>query len=214
MPEQTYAVVAIGFLALLGLAASNHLYDRGVPQGISRCVAPAAGGGAFLVAVLLLDARTAILVSGAMTLFIIALRLGFRRGLRGVAADRPTQAWAELIYPLAGTACLAVGWGLLGDKWLAFVPISFMAFGDNVAGLARASIWRGNAASIWPSLAMLAVCLMMAAFFQPYWIGAVGSVVATAVERFRPTAHGLWDDNWVIVAASLATMGFLDVGGG
>ena len=209
MLYQAYATGGVVLLALLGLVASNFMYDRGVHISLSRRVAPVLGGGAFLVAVAWLEVWTAVTLSGVLTLFILVLRLGFRRGLRGVSGSFPPQAWAEITYPMAGTVSLAVGWGLLGDKWLAFVPIAFMAWGDSVAGLARATIWRGNVASIWPSIAMLGFCLAAAALFQPYWIGAVGAVVAVAAERFRPITHRLWDDNWVMVAASLGVMGVL-----
>jgi hypothetical protein len=85
-----------------------------------------------------------------------ALRLGFRRGIRGVQGTLPTQAWAEITYPLAGTASLAVGWGLLSNRWLAFVPVAFMASGDSASGLARyVSIRRGRAIGWWPSIVML-----------------------------------------------------------
>ena len=119
------------------------------------------------------------------------------------------QAWAEVTHAMAGTVSLAVGWGLLGDKWLAFAPIAFMAWGDSAAGLARASIWRGNVASIWPSTAMLGVCLAAAGLFQPYWIGALGAVVAAAAERRRPMVLSVWDDNLHVVAVSLAVMGVI-----
>ncbi len=51
-------------------------------------------------------------LSGALSLFILVLRLGFRRGLRGVRCSLPTQVWAEVTYPLAGTVSLAAGWVL------------------------------------------------------------------------------------------------------
>ena len=102
-----------------------------------------------------------------------------------------------------------MGWGLLGDRWLAFLPIGFMAWGDSVAGLLRASLWRSNVASLWSSVAMCGVCLATAALFQPYWIGALGALVATAAERHRPRLLTLWDDNLHLVAMSLAVMGAL-----
>ena len=206
MMNQAYAVTAIILLALLGLMAANLLYDHGVPKHLCRSIAPVLGGVAYLVSVLWLEAGTAIALSGALTMSVLALRLGFRQGLRGVAGNAPTQAWAEIAYPIAGTASLGVGWGLLGDKWLAFVPISFMAFGDALAGLTRASLRRGESVSTLPSIAMLGVSLAIAALFQPYWIGALGAVTATAAERFRPTAHRLWDDNLAAVTASLTVM--------
>lgn len=122
MLEQPLAVSGSLAVAMIGLAASNLLYDRRVANSISRYVAPILGGVAFLVAVLWLETWTAPVLAGAMTLFILAVRLGFRRGLRGVKGDLPSQAWSEVTYALAGTAALAVGWGLLGDRWLAFAP--------------------------------------------------------------------------------------------
>ena len=209
MLEQAFAVSGCVTVALVGLVASNLLHDRGVTNSLSRYVAPILGGVAFLVAVLWLDIWTATVLSCAMALFILAVRLGFRRGLRGVEGNLPTQAWAEVTYAMGGTASLAAGWGVLGDRWLAFLPIAFMAWRDSTAGLLRATIWRGNLASIWPSVAMLGVCLAAAAFYQPYWIGALGALVATAAERRRPMVLRVWDDNLHVVAASLAVMGAL-----
>ena len=88
----------------------------------------------FLAAVLWLDAWTAVTVSGVMSLPILVLRLGFRRGLRGVEGNRPTQAWAEVTYASAGTISLALSWGLLGDKWLRFPA-------GSVYGLGRQHLW-------------------------------------------------------------------------
>ncbi len=206
MLEQAFAVSGCVTVALVGLVASNLLYDRGVANSLSRYVAPILGGVAFLVAVLWLDAWTATALSGAMALFILTVRSGFRRGLRGVRGNLPSQAWSEVTYALGGTAALAIGWGLLGDRWLAFLPIAFMAWGDSTAGLARATLWRSNVASIWPSLFMTAVCLGAALLYQPYWIGAAGAVAATIAERKRPRLGVWWDDNAQVVAVSLTTM--------
>jgi len=209
MLVQAFAVSGSVTVALVGLVASNLLYDRGVANSLSRYVAPIFGGVAFLVAVLWLDVWTATVLAGAMALFILAVRLGFRRGLRGVRGNLPTQAWSEVTYALGGTAALAIGWGLLGDRWLAFAPIAFMAWGDSIAGLARATIWHRRVASPWPSIAMLAVCLAVAALFEPYWIGAIGAIVAVAAERRRPIVAPVWDDNVNVVVASLGVMALL-----
>ena len=206
MFEQAFAVGGSVSVALVGLVASNLLYDRGVANSLSRYVAPILGGVAFLVAVLWLDAWTATVLSGAMALFILAVRLGFRQGLRGVRGNLPSQAWSEVTYALGGTAALAIGWGLLGDRWLAFLPIAFMAWGDGTAGLARATLWRSNRASVWPSFVMAAVCLGAALLYQPYWIGAVGAVAAAIAERKRPRLGVWWDDNAQVVAVSLTAM--------
>ncbi len=206
MLTQLYAVVAIAFLCVAGLAVSANLRDRGVPGAVARAVAGIIGGGAYLSAVMWLDAWTAVALSGVLTVSIVVLKLGFRRGLRGVQGTSRAQAWAEIAYPLAGTFSLAVGWGLFGDRWLAFVPIAFMAWGDNVVGLTRGTILRGRAELVWPSVAMLGVCLLAALMFRPYWVGALGAGTATAVERFRLSPTVFWDDNWVMVAGSLAVM--------
>ena len=208
--DQAYGGSAIVLLAFLGLIVSNRLRDRGVDRDLACRVPAVLGGVAFLIAVLRLDLWPAVALSGSLTLAMAALRLGFRRGLRGVQGTLPTQAWAEITYPLAGTASLAVGWGLLSNRWLAFVPIAFMAWGDSASGLTRyASIRRGRAMGWWPSIAMLPACLAAAALFHPYWIGAVGAMIGTAAERFRPAFGPLRDDNLTVVAASLAIMSVL-----
>jgi dolichol kinase len=202
-------VLGVVVIALIGLAGSNFLYDRGVSRTISRRFAPVLGGLAYLIAVLWLDAWTAIAVTGMLTLIIIALRLGFRNKLRGVRGSHPAQNWAEITYPVSGTISLLVGWGILGDRWLAFLPVAFVAWGDTAAGLARDCISRDNAPSVWTMAAMFAVCLVAAMVFHPYWIAAVGAMVATLAERFRPGIIKFWDDNLNIVAASLTIMGVM-----
>ena len=80
MLVQAFAVCGSVSVALVGLVSSNLLFDRGVANSVSRYVAPILGGVAFLVAVLWLDAWTATALSGAMALFILAVRLGFAGG--------------------------------------------------------------------------------------------------------------------------------------
>ena len=208
--NQVYTAIGIVFLALAGLVTSNLLFDRGVDPSLSRRVPGVLSGFAFLIAVLWLDPWTAIVLSGALSLFILVLRLTFRGGLRGIRGSLPTQAWAEVTYPLAGTVSLAVGWVLLGDRWLAFVPIAFMAWGDSAAGLTRDfALRRGKDVNTVPSTAMLASCLAIGVLFQPYWIGALGAIFAAVAERFSPRVLSVRDDNWTVVAASLAVMGVL-----
>ena len=210
MLGQAFAAAGVVIVALGGLVASNLLVDRGLDASFARRVPGALGGVAFLIAVLWLDPRTAIALSSALTLAMLALRLGFRRGLRGVGGSLPTQVWAEITYPAAGTVSLAVGWLLLGDRWLAFLPIAFMAWGDSFAGLARQlSMSLGRRVGHWPSAAMLTCCLATGLLFQPYWIAALGAISATAAERFCPRVLSVRDDNWAVVAASLAVMGVL-----
>ena len=81
MLEQGIRLSAITILALAGLVASNFMYDRGVPNTVSRYAAPVIGGLAFLVPVLWLDVWIAVSLSGLMTLIMLFFRAKFRRGL-------------------------------------------------------------------------------------------------------------------------------------
>ena len=210
MVGQAFASAGVVTVALGGLIVSNLLVDRGLDASFARRVPGALGGLAFLIAVLWLDPRIAVALSGALTLAMLSLRLGFRRGLRGVSGSLSSQVWAEITFPAAGTVSLAVAWLLLGDRWLAFVPIAFMAWGDSFAGLARElSMSLGRRVGHWPSAAMLTCCLATGLLFQPYWIAVLGAISATAAERFCPRILSVRDDNWAVVAASLTVMGGL-----
>ncbi len=206
---QALMAIGVAILVAMGLSLSNVLYDRGVPRSLARYVAPWCAGAAFLIAALWLEPGVAIPLAVVLTAMLVVLKAFRRTALRGVEGKLASQAWSELTFGLAGVASLAVGWGLLGDRWIAFLPIAFMAWGDSTAGLARAMFWRSNVASVWPSLGMAAVCLGAALLYQPYWIGAVGAVAATIAERKRPRLGVWWDDNAQVVAVSLTTMATL-----
>ena len=203
-------VLGVVALALFGVKGSNFLRDRGFPNSLTRRFAPVIGGLAYLACVALLDVWTAVATSAVITVFITVVRMMFRSGLRGVRGTHSAQALAEITYPLAGTLSLVVGWGILGNKWLGFVPTAFMAWGDTAAGLVRDTTSPNRSPTIVSMLAMLVVCVGTAAiFFRPLWIGVMGGVVATLAERFRPGIFGFWDDNIYIVASSLAVMAVL-----
>ena len=201
--------MGIGIVTLLGvgiLLGANWLTDYRVSPEVSRRVAGALGGLAFLAAILTLDATAAFTLTFSIAAAIAVLRWVARSQLRGLRPRASGSQWGEVAYPLAGAASLAFGWALLGDRWLAFVPIGFMAWGDNAAGIVRSSLGPAGITSPWPSVAMLAVCLAVALLFQPYWVATAGALAAVAVERFPPTRHYIWDDNWAIVAVSLGVM--------
>jgi hypothetical protein len=200
-------VASVALLAFLGLIGSNFLYDLGVPNAMARRFAPVIGGLAYLAAVTWLEVRPAIAVSGILTVLILLFRSGFRSRLRGVRGAHPAQQWAEVTYPLVGTLSLYFGWFLQGDRWLAFLPIAFMAWGDTMAGLARNTLSPNNAPSLLTMGAMFSVCLIAAGiFFRPFWIGAAGAVAATLAERYRPGFSRVLGDNPNIVAASLIVL--------
>ena len=201
--------MGIGIVALLGLMTvlgANWLNGCGVSPGLSRRVAGALGGLVFLVAILALEAAAAIILTFSIAVVIALLRWVAGSQLRGLRRNESGNKWGEVAYPLAGAASLALGWGLLGDRWLAFVPIGFMAWGDNAAGITRSCLSTGRRTSLLPSVVMLTVCLGVAFLYQPYWIAAAGALAAVIAERFRPTTHPIWDDNWTIVAAALTVM--------
>ena len=202
------APMAIGVAMLVGagLGLSNLLRDRGVPRSLARYVAPWCAGAAFLIAVGWLEPGVAIPLAVVLTAMLVVLKAFRPAALRGIEGELASQAWSEITFGLSGVASLAVGWGWLGDPWLGFLPIAFMAWGDSTAGLARAMFRRSNMASVWPSLGMAAICLGAAFLFEPYWIGAVGAVAATIAERKRPRLGVWWDDNAHVVAVSLTTM--------
>ena len=201
--------IGIGIVILLGvvtLVGANWLSDHRVSPGVSRRVAGALWGLAFLAAILTLEAAAAIILTFSIAAAIALLRWVARSQLRGLRTGESGNKWGEVAYPLAGAGSLAFGWGLLGDRWLAFVPIGFMAWGDNVAGIMRSCLSAGRRTGAWPSVAMLATCLGIAFLYQPYWIAAAGALAAVIAERFRPTTHPVWDDNWAIVATALTVM--------
>ncbi len=203
--QNALGVVIVAFLGFATVLVANRLRDHGVAVGVSRRVAGSIGGLAFLVAIITLDASVAVILMLSIAAGIALLRwfaCSHVRGLRQKSGNR----WGEVAYALAGAVSLLVGWKLLGDRWLGFVPISFMAWGDNVAGITREYARSSRGMGAWPSVAMLATCLLLAFLYKPYWIAAAGALAAVIVERFRPTPHPIWDDNWAIVGAALAVM--------
>ena len=209
MLEQAYAAVVATSLALAGLVVSNRLYDHGVDAALSRSLAAVLGGLAFLVTVLWMSAWPAVALASSMTVLMLVLRLKHQDKLRGSTGQLSGQVWAQVTFAGTGAASLAIGWGILGNQWLAFLPIAFVAWGDGAAGLARGTIWSEHFRSFWPSAIMLGVCLGVASLFSPFWIGAVGALVSTAAERYRPNVAAMWDDNVNVVVASLGSLALL-----
>jgi dolichol kinase len=204
-------VLGVVAITLCALAGSNFLFDHGVPSSISRRFAPVVGGFAYLTAIIWLEKWIAIILCVILTLFILLLRLRFRGSLRGLKGTHPAQTWAEVTFTVAGTLTMLIGWGILDEKWLAFTPIAFLAWGDTAAGVAREIIGLDVKQSSWHMVAMFVVCLAaVAIWYHPFWIGAVGAVVATLAERFRPGVLRYWDDNFNLTAASLAVMVLLE----
>lgn len=206
LAEIPFALLIAGAV-LVGLYLANYFYDAGIPQYISRKVGHGVGGMGFLLCVFLFSsAWWPIIIAVGFVLLLGGARLVKPQAFRGVGGTGRQHALAEVYFPIAGVISLSVGWAWLGNPWLAVVPILFMAWGDMLTGLVRSQIYGREVKGNWGSVAMILVCLVVAYFFKPYWIGATGAVVATLAERFTPISKGLWDDNWSIVLASLAVM--------
>jgi hypothetical protein len=207
--EIPYAVLITGAM-LVGLYLANYFYDKGVEQYISRKVGHGVGGMGFLLCVFLFSSVWwPMILAGGFTLLLGGARLIKPQTFRGVGGTGRQHALAEVYFPAAGTISLGVGWAWLGNPWLGVVPILFMAWGDLLTGLIRSRIYGEEVKGNFGSYGMIAACVVIAYFFHPYWIGAVGAIVATLVERFTPISRGLIDDNWTIVLSSLIVMGVL-----
>ena len=203
-------LISIG--VIVGLYLSNVMYDYGVPQYISRKLGHGAGGIGYLMLALFYREGWFPLFISILFTFMLALARVFSPSLfRGVGGSGRTHAMAEVWFPLAGTISIAIGWLWIGDKWLAIVPILFMAWGDMVTGLVRARVYQKEVKGWWGSAAMIVVCLMVSLLYSPYWIALAGAVVATLSERFTPPSSGWWDDNWTIIISSLLVMGGLSL---
>jgi len=207
--EIPYAILIAGAV-LVGLYLANYFYDKGVEQYISRKVGHGVGGVGFLLFVFLFSSPWwPLIIAGGFTLLLGGARLIKPQTFRGVGGTGRQHAFAEVYFPVAGTLSIAIGWAWLDNPWLAVVPILFMAWGDMLTGIVRSRIYGREVKGNLGSVAMIIVCLVVAYFFQPYWIGAVGAVVATLAERFTPLSKGIWDDNWTIVLSSLLVMALL-----
>jgi dolichol kinase len=201
-------MVAIGLvLAIIGvsLGGANTLRDRGVPQPVTRWVASALGSLGYLIAVVWLDAWVAVGLSAFGIVLIAALRARRASLLRGLRGPGRTASRAELGYPAAATVALAIGWGLLDDRWLACLAIAFMAWGDASAGLVRGWIGYAGLRSATASAAMLSVCLGAVWLLYPSPAGVAGALAATCAESFWPLTRNKLSDNWSVVASALGT---------
>lgn len=200
-------VLLIAGAVLVGLYLANYFYDKGVEQYISRKVGHGVGGmGFLLLALIFSEPWWPLVIAGGFCLLLGGARFLKPQAFRGVGGTARQHAFAEVYFPVAGVISLGVGWAWLGNPWLAVVPCLFMAWGDMLTGLVRSRVYKREVKGNWGSVAMIVVCLLVAYFFKPYWIGAIGAVVATLAERFTSISRGIWDDNWTIVLSSLLVM--------
>jgi phytol kinase len=216
--EIPFAALVVGSV-MAGLWISNTLYDLKVPQYISRKIGHSAGGLAFLMSGLLFSsAWWPIILSASFGLVLWIARIARPRTFRGVGGSgRNPNVMAEVWFAWIAVPVFAVGWLWLDQPLITISCLLFMAWGDCVSGLVRAQVYGRPVKGLWGSAAMFIVCMGISwAFIQPFWIGAIGSLIATFTEwSFGDVGQVKWaDDNWAIPAISLATiMGIMAVTG-
>ncbi|MBA7555918.1 hypothetical protein ES705_48610 [subsurface metagenome] len=204
-------VILITGAVLLGLYLANLCYDAGIPNYQSRKLGHLGGCVGFLICPLLFSSFwwPLILTSGFTALLLYA-RWRRPHTFRGVGGSGRPDALAEIHFPATGIILIGICWGLFDRPWLAIVPLMFMGAGDAVTGLIRSKVYGREVKGNYGSLGMILTCLVLACFIQPYWIGAVGAVIATLAERFTKTSK-FCDDNLTIPLSSALVMGILYV---
>jgi len=202
-------VILIAGAALLGLYLANLFYDYGIPNYVSRKLGHLGGCVGFLLCPLLFSSFwwPFILTTGFTALLLYA-RFFRPATFRGVGGSGRAEALAEVHYPATGIVTIGILWGVLGEPWLAIVPLTFMGAGDAVTGLIRSKVYGREVKGLWGSVGMLAVCLLFAYFIHPYCIGAVGAVAAVLAEKYTRTSKYV-DDNLTVPLVSAAVMGLL-----
>jgi len=202
-------VVLITGAALLGLYLANLLFDYKIPQYLSRKLGHLGGCIGFLLCPLLFSSFwwPLILTTGFTALLLYA-RVFRPTTFRGVGGSGRLGALAEIHFPATGIVLIGILWGLLGEPWLAIVPLTFMGAGDAITGLIRSRVYGREVKGNWGSLGMLATCLILAYFIEPYFVGMAGAVTATLAEKYTKTTKYV-DDNLTIPLFSAIVMGVL-----
>jgi len=200
--SEPLAILLVVTTAASALVVPNLQHDLGSKPGFARFAGGAIGGLGYFLAVLILESLPAIFLSVSATILVAFLRVGFRGSLRGVIAKDGGGRHAEITFLATATLSLCAGWGLLGSPAIAFVPIAFIAWGDNLAGLIRTE----TGARLVPAVGMLVVCLAVAVPALGAAPAALAALVATGLETARPPLPRPLDDNVLIVSSSLVVL--------
>ena len=210
LAEAKFALLIAGTV-LVGLHVSNMLYDLKVPHYISRKIGHAAGGLGFLLCALLFSSGWwPLVIATAFVIMLWGARFIKPDAFRGVGGTgRPTDAMAEVWFPLASLPVIGLGWIWLDKPLVAISCLLFMAWGDGVTGIVRSRIYGRAVKGLWGSAAMFLSCLIIAwAFISPFWAGAIAALVATITEWACGDVGIIkWaDDNWAIPVISAAAL--------
>ena len=213
-------VVLVAGVGLGGLWISNVLFDLNVPHYISRKIGHSAGGlGFLLMAFLFSSGWWALIIATVFAIMLGGARYVRPHTFRGVGGSgRPKEVMAEVWFPLSSLPVIGVGWIWLDKPFIAISCLLFMAWGDMITGIVRSQVYGRPVKGLWGSVAMLAVCLVIAwAFITPFWLGAVAALVATITEWACGDVGIIkcLDDNLMIPLVSCATVfGILALMGG
>lgn len=203
--ELPYVVLVAGGV-IVSLYIANIAFDYRIPQYISRKVGHLGGCVGFLLCPLLFTSFVwPLVLTVGFTGLLLYARWRRPSTFRGVGGSGRPDALAEIHFPATGIVLIGVLWGIYDLPWLAIVPLTFMGGGDAMTGLIRSKVYNREVKGPWGSLGMIITCLLLAVFIEPYWIGAIGAVVATAAEKFTKTTS-FWDDNASIPLSSAAVM--------
>lgn len=202
-------VVLIAGMVLVGLHLSNLFLDYGAPQYITRKVAHAFGGIAFLLCALLFSSYIwPLALAVGFTLLLGGARFLKPDTFRGVGGSARAHAFAEVFFPAAGALAL-FNWVWSGNPFLGVLPGIYLGLGDMATGLTRSWHCKREKKGWCGTLAMFVVCLLVSYFLKPYWIGMAMAVSAVLAERFTPLSHGWIDDNYTLTLASALIGGIL-----
>ncbi len=197
-------------IAAAGLWASNLAYDWGIPHYLSRKIGHAAGGLSFLAAFWFLPSVWAMALAALFGAVLFAAWLLKPSTFRGVGGTgRGSRAMAEVWFAWVAVPVTLISWYWLKRPEIAVTSLLFMAWGDGVTGLVRASVYHRATKGWWGSVAMLVLCVALAAvFIRPFWIGAVAAVLSVVAEYLYGDNGSIkWaDDNLAVPVVGMATM--------
>jgi phytol kinase len=210
MGQQIPLAILSVAVVLIGLWISNVLYDRGIPNYVSRKFGHLAGGIAFLIAFFFSGPGWPISIATGFGILLLIARLVKPEIIRGVGGTgRSNKVIAELWFPWVAVPVFAICWLWLDKPAVAVSCLLFMAWGDGITGFVRSIVYRKAVKGWWGSLAMFCVCLIISAFFiRPFWIGVTASAAAVVTEQsFGEYGFFKWgDDNWAIPVISMITI--------
>jgi len=213
MSEVPYAIFII-CIVLLSLWMANYFYDNEIKHWVSRKVGHLGGSVAYILSAFLFSSWVwPVILSSGFAILLLSARLIRPSTFRGVGGTgRRASIFAEIWFPVIGTAVLLVGWAWLNNPFAAVACILFMGVGDAVTGLVRSQVSDKEQKHLLGSVAMLITCLLIAwCFVSPVWIGVIAAFAVTITEYLCGNVSRIrwlrWaDDNLMIPLVGAAVI--------